>query len=518
MPSRSACLATCLLLAMTTANSPAAEPSPVTAWRQAHEAEILRDFAALLSLPNVSSDAMNIARNAEYIRGQLEKRGVRAELLKIDGAPPIVFGELEAAVATERTLGIYVHYDGQPVNAEKWSQPPFKPTLYSAAIEHGGEPRPFPEPGEATDPEWRLYARSAGDDKAPLAALFAALDALAEAGVAPTSNLKFLFEGEEEAGSPHLGEYLERHRERLDVDLWLICDGPVHQSRRPQLVFGVRGVTGFEITVYGASRYLHSGHYGNWAPNPAHMLARLLATMKDDDGQVLIEGFYDSTASPGETERAAIAALPDSDPALRRELGLAATEGGGASLAERLLLPSLNVRGFVSGAVGEKSRNVIPNQATASLDVRLAKGNDPEAMLDLIEAHVQRQGYHVVRVEPDHDIRLAYPRIARIRRGGGYKAARTEMDLPVVRAVAAAAGRATTRGAPKGRQRDNELVLMPTLGGSLPLYLFTEDLQMPVVIVPIANHDNNQHAPDENLRLANLWYGIDLMGELLTME
>ncbi len=497
-----------ILLAMTATSLPA-EPSPVTAWRQAHEAEILRDFAQLLSIPNVSSDLENVGRNAEYIRGQLEKRGVRAELLEIDGAAPIVYGELDAGVETERTLGVYVHYDGQPVNAAKWSQPPFEPTLYTAAIEQGGEPRPMPEPGEATDPEWRLYARSAGDDKAPLAALFGALDALREADAALTSNLKFLFEGEEEAGSAHLGEYLERHRERLDVDLWLICDGPVHQSRRAQLVFGVRGVTGFEITVYGATRYLHSGHYGNWAPNPAQMLARLLATMKDDDGKVLIEGFYDSTVPPGEAERAAIAALPDSDAALQRELGLAATEGGGQALAERLLLPSLNVRGFVSGAVGEKSRNVIPNEATASLDVRLAKGNGPQAMLDLVEAHVRRQGYHVVREEPDVATRLAHPRIARIRRGGGYKAARTPMDLPAVQAVAAAAKRAAV---------PEELVLMPTLGGSLPLYLFTENLKMPVVIVPIANHDNNQHAPDENLRLANLWYGIDLMGELLTME
>ncbi len=149
--------------------------------------------------------------------------------------------------------------------------------------------------------------------------------------------------------------------------------------------------------------------------------------------------------------------------------------------------------------------------------MRLAKGNDPEAMLDLVEAHVRAQGYHIVRDEPDHATRLAHPRIARIRRGTGYKAARTAMDLPVVQAVAAAAERAAALVTPEGGKRNKPLVLMPTLGGSLPLYLFTENLKMPVVIVPIANHDNNQHAPDENLRLANLWYGIDLMGSLLTM-
>ncbi|MCP3963192.1 MAG: M20/M25/M40 family metallo-hydrolase [bacterium] len=487
--------------------STGAETNAVTTYRQAHEAAILRGFAELLSMPNVASDTENIRRNAEYIRGQLEQRGARAKLWQVEGAPPIVFGELEAPNAT-RTLGIYVHYDGQPVDRANWTHPPFEPVLYTAAIEAGGEPRPFPEDGEPVDPEWRIYARSAGDDKAPLPALFAALDALAAAGIPRSSNLKFLFEGEEEAGSPHLRTYLETHRDRLDVDLWLICDGPAHQSRRPQLVFGVRGVTGFEITVYGATRNLHSGHYGNWSPNPALMLAQLLAGMKDDDGKVLVEGFYDSTAQVGEAERAAIAALPPVDEALRKELGLAASEGGGELLAERLLLPSLNIRGFQSGGVAETARNVIPNTATASLDVRLAKGNEPQAMVDLVEAHVRRQGYHVVREDPDLETRLAHPRIAKIEREGGYKAARTEMDLAVVRDVIGAAERAA----------GESLVLMPTLGGSLPLYLFTDLLAMPVVIVPIANHDNNQHAPDENLRLANLWYGIDLMGSLLTMD
>ncbi len=479
-------------------------------WRRAHAAEVLRDYAELLKIPNVASDTENIRRNAEAIRAELAERGVSAQLLELPGdpAPPIVYGEL-AAPGAARTLGIYVHYDGQPVDAERWTDPPWTPVLRTAAIEDGGQRRPFPEPGEAIDPEWRIYARAAGDDKAPLPAIFAALDAMRAAGQQPTSNVKFFFEGEEEAGSDHLGQYLSAYREHLDdIDLWLICDGPVHQSRRPQLVFGVRGVTGFEITVYGATRYLHSGHYGNWAPNPALLLAQLLASMKDGDGRVLIDGFYDSTAAVGEAERAALDALPNVDEALRRELGLARTEAGGALLAERLLLPSLNIRGFVSGAVAEKARNVIPNHATASLDVRLAKGNDPQAMLDLVEAHVRRQGYHIVRREPDLATRLAHPKIARIARGGGYRAARTEMDLPVVREVVAAAERAAA----------DPLVLMPTLGGSLPLYLFTETLAKPVVIVPIANHDDNQHAPDENLRLANLFYGIDLMASILTME
>ncbi len=494
-----------LLSQAASAQSPAVEAA--RAYRAAHGAEILAGFAELLAIPNVGSDSAGIHRNAMFIQAAFERRGARIERLKLPGAPPLIYGEIDVPGAT-RTLGVYVHYDGQPVDETRWTHAPWQPTLYTASMEQGGQPRPMPAPGEAVDPAWYLYARSAGDDKAPLGALLAALDALRDAGLALTSNVRFLFEGEEEMGSPHLARYLERYGDRYaDVDVWLFCDGPVHQSRRPQLVFGVRGVTGLEVTVYGATRSLHSGHYGNWAPVPGFLLADLLASMKDEDGRVRIDGFYDSVAPLGEAERAALANLPSFDDELRQELGLARTEGEGASLAERLLLPALTVKGLESGNVGAKARNVIPATATASLGIRLVKGNDPEAMLDLVEAHIRRQGFHIVRDDPDHATRLRYPKIARVTRGGGYPAARTPMDLPlaqaVIRAMTDAAGEAP--------------ILVPALGGSLPLYLFTDVLGKPALIVPIANHDDNQHAPDENLRLANLFYGIDLYAALLTM-
>ncbi len=494
-----------LLSQAASAQSPAVEAA--RAYRAAHGAEILAGFAELLAIPNVGSDSAGIHRNAVFIQAAFERSGARIERLKLPGAPPLIYGEIDVPGAT-RTLGVYVHYDGQPVDETRWTHAPWQPTLYTASMEQGGQPRPMPAPGEAVDPAWYLYARSAGDDKAPLGALLAALDALRDAGLALTSNVRFLFEGEEEMGSPHLARYLERYGDRYaDVDVWLFCDGPVHQSRRPQLVFGVRGVTGLEVTVYGATRSLHSGHYGNWAPVPGFLLADLLASMKDEDGRVRIDGFYDSVAPLGQAERAALANLPSFDDELRQELGLARTEGEGASLAERLLLPALTVKGLESGNVGAKARNVIPATATASLGIRLVKGNDPEAMLDLVEAHIRRQGFHIVRDDPDHATRLRYPKIARVTRGGGYPAARTPMDLPLAQAViwsmTDAAGEAP--------------ILVPALGGSLPLYLFTDVLGKPALIVPIANHDDNQHAPDENLRLANLFYGIDLYAALLTM-
>jgi acetylornithine deacetylase/succinyl-diaminopimelate desuccinylase-like protein len=229
--------------------------------------------------------------------------------------------------------------------------------------------------------------------------------------------------------------------------------------------------------------------------------------MKDDEGTVLVEGFYDSVAPLSAAERRAVAEVPVVDARLREEFGLARTEGGEATLMERLLLPSFNIRGLQSATVGDNARNIIPTTAEASIDIRLVKGNDPEAMLDAVERHIRAQGFHIVREEPDHRTRMRYARIARVVRRHGYPAVRTSMELPLIHEVVAAAEAAA--GEP--------VILMPTLGGSLPLYLFTEGLGQPIVIVPIANHDDNQHAPDENLRLANLWYGIDLFAALFSM-
>ena len=482
------------------------------AYREANEAEILREFAELLTYPNRARDLDDITRAGTYIRDQLRAAGVTSELLVIDGVAPLVYGELLVPDA-ERTLGIYVHYDGQPVDPRNWTHPPFEPTLYTGSMEVGGEARDIPEVGEPVDPEWRLYARSAGDDKAPIGALLPVLRAFREAGIQPTSNLIFFFDGEEEAGSRNLGRYMEIAASRIDdVDVWLFFDGPAHQSGRPQLTFGVRGSMGMEVTVYGATRNLHSGHYGNWAPDTGNILARLLASMKDETGRVLIEGWYDTADPLGAEERAALAAMPPVDEALKQEMGLLRTEGEPETLSERILLPALNIRGLTSGNTGALARNIIPNTAVAALGIRLVKGNEAAHLRQLVVVHIERQGFHVVSEDPDMEARLRYPRIAKVTGGGGYPAARTSMDNPFVQEIITAASAAADRAFGPG-----SLVLAPGLGGTLPLYLFTDVAGKPAVNVPVANHDNNQHAPDENLRIANLWYAIDLYAALLTM-
>jgi acetylornithine deacetylase/succinyl-diaminopimelate desuccinylase-like protein len=483
-----------------------AQGSTVRAYRQAHEIEIIDEFVELLSLPNVAADSVNIRRNATAIIEMMKRRSIAARLLEGNG-PPAVFAEIKTPGA-RRTVAIYAHYDGQPVDAAKWASPPFTPTLRDQAMEAGGKIIPFPKRGERYNPEWRLYARSASDDKAPIMAMLAALDALKAANRKPTVNLKFFFDGEEEAGSPALTDIVNRNAALLQADVWLCADGPVHQTRRPLLYFGARGIVSATITVYGANRALHSGHYGNWSPNPAMRLARLLASMKDDNGRVLIEGFYDDAAALGAAEKRALAEMPATDAELMRELGLAGTEGAGRSLAELINEPSLNVDGLRSEDVGRNARTVIPAEATATVDMRLVKGIDPRRQVERLIAHIKKQGYLVVTAEPDQATRLAHPLIARVTTADGYRAVRTPMNLAVAQQIIQTVERALGQ----------KPVLAPTLGGSVPLYIFEEATHAPQIGVPIVNHDNNQHSSNENLRLQNLWDGIEIFAALMTMD
>ena len=495
-------LLTIQVLLVAAAQTPVAS---VRAYRAEHETQIIGEFVDLLSIPNVASDSANIRRNAAKLIEMMSRRGIQARLLEGDG-PPAIFGELKTPGAT-RTIGFYAHYDGQPVEPSKWVSDPFKPTLRDKPIETGGRVIPFPKPGEKFDPESRLYARSASDDKAPIIAMLAAMDALKASKANLTANLKFLFDGEEEAGSPHLGDIVNRNAALLGADAWICADGPVHQSRRQQLYFGVRGVVKVDITVYGANRALHSGHYGNWSPNPAMRLAKLLAGMKDDSGRVLIEGFYEGALPLGDEERKALKEMPATDPDLMRDYGLAATDGGGRLLVELVNEPSLNIDGLRSEDVGRQSRTVIPAEATATVDLRLVKGIEPRRQVDRLIAHIKKQGYLVVTGDPNLETRLKHPLIARVVSEEGYPAMRTPMNLPIVTKIIAAVEK--TIGA--------RPVMLPTMGGSVPLWTIDVATKAPQVGLPIVNHDNNQHSSNENLRIQNLCDGIEIFAALMTM-
>lgn len=447
---------------------------------KAHQAEILAEFEQLLAIPNLASDKPNIERNAAVIADMFTRRGATTKLLRIEGAPPVVLVSILNPHARQ-TIAFYAHYDGQPVDPSQWSTPPWKPVIKGD----------------------RIYARSASDDKAPIIAMAAALDALNAAHEKPAVNLKLVFEGEEEAGSPHLAAYFDRFAADLAADAYMICDGPVHQSRRMQLYFGARGVTDVEMTVYGPARPLHSGHYGNWAPNPIVMLTHLIDSMRDTDARILIKNFYDDVKPLTGAERAALAAMPDIDSALKHELALGRTEGGGKSVNEQILQPALNLRGIVAGHVGEMASNAIPTEARASIDFRLVPVQTPERVRQLVETHITDQGFFIVHETPDAATRMAHPNLVKLQWGSGYPASRTAMDLPISMRVADIIAHAT--GTPP--------LKLPSLGGSVPMYLFQRG-GTPAIGLPIANHDNNQHAANENLRLQNLWDGIEVFAAL----
>jgi acetylornithine deacetylase/succinyl-diaminopimelate desuccinylase-like protein len=473
-------------------------------WRQNHERAIIDEFFSLLSLPNIARDQTGIQRNADVIKGMLEKRGIPSKLVSVPGSNPVVFGEIKTPGAT-RTIVFYAHYDGQPLDPREWSTPPFQPVLRNGMVENKAAVIPLPEPGNSFDPEWRIYARSSGDDKAPIIAILTALDAIRAAGLQMKSSIKFAFEGEEEAGSPNFAKIVAANKELFSGNVWLNCDGPIHQTRRQLLVFGARGNSVVDITVYGARIELHSGHYGNWAPNPAMMLAKLLASMKDDSGRVLIDHFYDGIEPLSETEKMAIAETPVVDEELMREFWLGSTENAPKHLAELIMLPSLNIRGMSSSRTGLQASNVIPSSATATIDMRLVKGMDPTQTANRLIDHVRKQGYFVVESEPDESVRRAHPKVALIVRSQSERAYRTSMDIPVSREVIRTVESA--RG---------PTVKMPSSGATFS-DAAGEVLGIPNIGVPIANHDDNQHSFNENLRIQNLWDGIELMAALLTM-
>src|SRR5882757_6026300 len=426
--------------------------SEVQHYRLAHEAAIVAELDALTRLKSVAADPAGLTATAHALQSALKQRGFEvSELSTGVGSPPAVFGSLKSPGA-KRTVVFYAHYDGQPVTPSQWSSDPFLPVMREHAL---------------TD---------------------AARDALKATHTAPSVNIKVLWEGEEEAGSTHLAQALRDNQKLLAADLFLIGDGPVHQTRRPMVYFGARGVMSLEATVYGPLRALHDGHYGNWVPNPAAMAATLIAQMRDDNGRITIPGFSDSVRAITPAEQAALNDLPPVGDALKREFGIGRSEGS-EELPASIMHPALNVRGIRAGQVGDAAANAIP----------------PAAVRASVEHFFTAHGYSIVSEEPDLAARLRAPRIVRLVWDAGYPALRSDMTTAAAKAVIGAASKAA--GA--------KVVVLPMAGGSVPLYMFADVFAAPIICLPIVNHDNNQHAANENLRLQNLWDGINTYAALM---
>jgi acetylornithine deacetylase/succinyl-diaminopimelate desuccinylase-like protein len=475
--------------AQTTSSAAAAAAKAYTAPR--HE-ELLQQYETFLSMPDVAADPEGLRKNAAYLVEQLKSVGAETRLLTAPGLekfPPVVWGEIRTPGAT-RTIVFYAHYDGQPVTPSEW--------------ETG---KPFTPYVKTVDGEQRVYARGAGDDKAAIFAQLTAVRAIQAAGLKLSANIRFIWEGEEEAGSVHLEQILMANRELIGGDIWLVCDGPVDQTREQSLAFGARGDAHMQITVYGPAHPLHSGHYGNWAPNPAMELVQLLAGMKDANGHVLIPHYYDGIQPLGPVERKALADAPVNDEMLRQEYVLGHADGGGRHLLELLNEPSLNINGISAGQTGAHSTNSIPSTAVVNLDMRLVVGVDGKTEQQRVVDYVRSQGYFITSDAPTKAELLGHAKVARIELTPPEEAVRTPMDLPIASEVIDAVKSA--RG---------KVVLLPTMGGTVPLDAMERASGTRSITVPIANHDDNQHAANENLRLQNLWDGAETMAALMAMK
>jgi acetylornithine deacetylase/succinyl-diaminopimelate desuccinylase-like protein len=318
-------------------------------------------------------------------------------------------------------------------------------------------------------------------------------------------NIKVVWEGEEEAGSTHLADIMRANSAKLSSDLWIIGDGPVHQTRDPLLYFGARGTTGFDATIYGPVKALHDGHYGNWVPNPAALAAEFINEMRRPDGHVLIPGFYDDVKPLTKEERAAMAAIPPVEDELKKEFGIARSEAGD-TLMQAIMRPAFNVRGIRAGKVGDEAANAIPIDAEVSVDFRLVPSQMPQTVRAKMEAYLRLKGWTIVTAPPDAATRAAHPRIVKIDWEDGYPAFRSDMASPAARAMIAAAGNAS----------DKPVAIAPMLGGSVPLYIFDDIFHKPLIGLPVANHDDNQHAANENIRLQNVWDSIDVYAAMMS--
>jgi acetylornithine deacetylase/succinyl-diaminopimelate desuccinylase-like protein len=487
-------------LAILLAAGPAvAQPIDVDRYTREHQGAIVAELLELLAIPNVRTDVPNIKRNAELLRRMLDRRGLNPEVWDTPSTP-VVYGERLVPGST-RTILFYIHFDGQAVDKTRWKQiDPFQPVLRGGSLEQGAE-EIHDIAGRSTFPDnWRIYARSAGDDKGPIQAFVSAMDAI---GGKPAHTVKVILHGEEEGGGPALDYVIKNHADQLRADVLIVVDGPQHPSGGPTMYYGARGGAGLDITVYTAAGAMHSGNYGNWLPDANVRLSQLLASMIDPSGRVSIAGFYDDVLPFAPSALKMMQEVPDDTAAMRRLYGLGSTDGAASSLQEGLNLPSFSVHRLSGGEVG----GVIAAKATAEIAMRLVKENSARTMVDRVLAHIRAQGYFIVDTDPDTATLADHPRIAKvtIRAGAPGGAWRTDPDDPQARFVADALQ----------SRLSQRVVRIRTLGGGVPADAFIQAYHVPTVGISLANYDDNQHTDNENLRLGNLWSGIATLAAIM---
>ena len=457
-------------------------------------------------MPNDAAYPEQIEINIAWCEKEFGQRGWQSEILETSGIPLLLLSKSQPSAT--KTVLFYFHVDGQAVDSSKWLQPnPYLPVLKS--LDANGDWQIIPSEKIKTEynPDWRLFGRSTSDDKGPIAMFLTGWDALEKAGISPDYNIKIILDFEEEQGSPNLPRAVLDHKEKLQADLMLIMDGPRHTSNEPTLSYGARGISQMTLTTFGPKLPQHSGHYGNYAPNPAFLLSQLLASMKDENGLVIIPGFYDGI-SLNESEKEILAQVPDDEEAIHKKLGIGRTDQVGQSYQESIQYPSLNIRGMESAWVGKEARTIVPATALAELDIRLVPESDPERLFSLIKKHIEDQGFHILDHDPTDEERMIYPKIVKMNYSISYQAFRTPMDSEIGAWLRAAMNRAFGK----------DPVQIRISGGSIPISPFVDALGIPAVTIPTVNADNNQHSPNENIRLGNYMEGITTVMAILTQS
>jgi acetylornithine deacetylase/succinyl-diaminopimelate desuccinylase-like protein len=462
---------------------------------------LVEGFVEFLRLNSVSQEPAKVRVAGAFLAAQLRARGLGGRLIET-GGNPAVFGERRVAGA-RRTVLIYCHYDTKPIPPRGWLQPdPIDPVFRRGLAEEGAPSVALPSvPDEELD-RLLVYARGASDDKGPIWCHLTALELMDALALSPAVNVKVVFDGEEEVGSPFFGAFTRAHRDLLAADVAIVTDGPKHASGRPTISGGARGVMKVELVIEAARRDVHSGNFA--VPNPAWALNGLLASMATPDGAPLMEGFEEDVLPPTPGERQMMAEFPLDLPALERELGVRLP----ADYLERIMFhPTLTIRGLHSGFVGAEANTIIPHRATVAIDIRMVKSQRWEKVYRRLLDHIRAQGFAVLE-SPDEPLPDELRgRAVRVVDANGYDPAKTSLDLPVSREIIAAVERA---------HPGQRAVLMPTLGGSVPIWAFTDILGLPTLIVPYANANNRQHSPNEHLRLDHLFQGVRTTARLLT--
>ncbi|MEO1652728.1 MAG: M20/M25/M40 family metallo-hydrolase, partial [Bacteroidota bacterium] len=466
------------------------DPTSLKSLAEAFAQKSWGEFRELLGIPNDAHFPDDIAKNREWCIQAFEKRGFQMKELATERLP-LLLAERPSPKA-KKTVLIYLQIDGQPVDPRAWDQDnPWQPVL-KARKGDKWEIIDWNKINDQPDPDWRIFARATSDAKGPVAMFLAALDAQKSIGKVSNYHIKVIMDFEEELGSPPLPSAVTKYKEDLAADMLIIFDGPRHISNRPTLTFGARGIATIQLTVFGPRKPQHSGHYGNYAPNPAFRLSKLLAGMKDEQGRVSIPGYYDGIELDAPT-KSILAQVPDDEKAIQKSLGIAEIDAVGNNYQEAIQYPSLNIRGMSAGWVKEEVRTIVPDQALAEIDVRLVPESNPKRLLQLIRDYVKDQGYLVLDREPTEEERSKYSKIARFTSKISYQAFRTdfnsEVGLWLDRALQKAFGEAPIK--------------IRNSGGSIPIAPFVNTLGIPAVTVPTVNRDNNQHSPNENIRLGN---------------